>query len=84
MKSKADILYLVTAGVLFGLFLINIFLGKAALLFDTEPILSLGDVGEFLILLAAVVFFVIEVLRLEAQESKAKPKSSNNPKEDIQ
>ncbi len=84
MKSKTDIWYLVSAGVLFGLFLLNIFLGKAALIFDKEPILSLGDVGEFLILLAAVVFFVIEVLRLESQQSEATPKSSGKPEEDIQ
>ncbi len=83
MKSNADIWCLVSTGVLFGLFLLNIFLGKAALLFDMEPILSIGDVGEFLILLAAVVFFVIEVLRLESQESKDKPRSLNKQEEDI-
>ncbi|MDH3673288.1 MAG: hypothetical protein OES46_19350 [Gammaproteobacteria bacterium] len=83
MKNRADIWYLVSAGVLFGLFLLNIFLGKAALLFDMEPILTIGDVGEFVILLAAVICFVIVVLRLESQKSDVKTKSANNAEEDI-
>lgn len=83
MKNGSDIWCLVSAGVLFGLFLLNIFVGKAALLFDMEPILTIGDVGEFLILLAAVICFVIVVLRLESQESDVKTKSANNAEEDI-
>jgi hypothetical protein len=83
MKNRSDTWYLVSAGILFGLFLLNIFLGKAALFFDKEPILELGDVGEFAILLAAVICFVIVVLRLELQESNGKTESANNAKEDI-
>ena len=82
MKKMSDILWLLSAGVLFGLFLLNIFLGKAALSFDMEPILTVGDVGEFLILLAAVICFVIEVLRLESQEADLKTKSANTAEED--
>ena len=83
MKNRADTWCLVSAGVLFGLFLLNIFVGKAALEFDMEPILTIGDVGEFVILLAAVICFVIVVLRRESQESDVKTKSANNAEEDI-
>ena len=82
--KRADAWYLAGAGVLFGLFLLNIFLGKAALVFDTVPNLSVGDIGEFLLLLGAVVFFVIEVLRLEFQESNTKKESVNTAEEDTQ
>ena len=83
MKTRSDIWILVSAGVLFGLFLLNILLGKAALVFDIKPILAVGDVGEFLILLAAVICFVIVVLRLESQESDVKTKPANAAEEDI-
>ena len=83
MKKRFDIWFLVSAGVLFGLFLLNIFLGKAALIFDMKPIVTLGDVGEFLILLAAVVCFVIVVLRMESQQNYLKTKSADNAEEDI-
>ena len=81
MKSS-DIGFLVITGVLFGLFILDILLGKMALVFDTEPILSAGDVGEFLLLLAAVIFFVIEVLRQESQQSNAKTQSTKGTEED--
>ena len=83
MKNRSDTWFLVSAGVLFGLFLLNIFLGKAALIFDMKPIVTLGDVGEFLILLAAVVCFVIVVLRMESQQNYLKTKSADNAEEDI-
>lgn len=83
MKKRSDIWWLVSAVLLFGLFLLNIFLGKAALTFDMEQILTLGDVGEFLVLLAAVICFVIEVLRRESKNSDAITKSANSAEEDI-
>ena len=83
MKTKLDTLFLVSAGILFGLFLLNIFLGKAALVFGMEPVLTVGDVGEFLILLAAVICFMIEVLRLESQKSGDKTTSAIAAEEDI-
>ncbi len=83
MKKRFDIWFLVSAGVLFGLFLLNIFLGKLALMFDMKPILTLGDVGEFLILLAAVICFMIVVLHMESQQTHVKTKSANNAEEDI-
>ena len=82
MRKRFDIWCLVSAGILFGLFLLNIFLGKAALLLDMEPILTVGDVGEFLILLAAVICFIIEVLRLESQKADLKTKSANTAEEE--
>ena len=83
MKSKLDTLFLVSAAILFGLFLLNIFLGKAVLVFGMDPVLTVGDVGEFLILLAAVICFMIEVLRQESQRSDEKPQSANATEEDI-
>jgi len=83
MKKRSDIWYLISAGLLFGVFLLNIFLGKAALVFDTEPIISVGDVGEFLLLLAAVICFVIVVLHREYEESIVKTKPANAAEEDI-
>ena len=83
MKKSSDTWFLASAGILFGLFLLNIILGKAALTFDTEPILSLGDVGEFLILLAAVICFIIVVLHRESKNLDLNTKSANSAEEDI-
>ena len=76
MSTRADFWYLVAAGALFGLFVLDVLLGKAALTYEFEPILKLGDVGEFLVLLAAVIFFMIEVLRRESEEIDLKTKSA--------
>jgi Na+-transporting methylmalonyl-CoA/oxaloacetate decarboxylase gamma subunit len=84
MSTRADFWYLVAAGALFGLFVLDVLLGKAALLYEFEPILKLGDVGEFLTLLAAVIFFIIEVLRRESQETELKTKSANAAEEENQ
>jgi hypothetical protein len=82
MSTRADFWYLVAAGALFGLFVLDVLLGKAALHFEFEPILKLGDVGEFLTLLAAVIFFIIEVLRRESEEIDLKTKSANAAEEE--
>ncbi len=82
MKTKADIWWLSVTGALFGLFLLDVLLGKAALEFGFKPLLKLGDVGEFLVLFAAVVCFVIEVLRRELQESKPKTKAARTAEEE--
>ena len=76
MSTRADFLYLFAAGALFGLFVLDVLLGKAALTYEFEPILKLGDVGEFLVLLAAVILFMIEVLRREAEETEVKTRSA--------
>ena len=84
MNRKLDTWFLAGAGVLFGLFLLNILAGKAALLFETKPIIATGDVGEFLILFAAVIFFVIVILHREAEESISITKSTDEEKEEAQ
>ena len=84
MMKRSDIWYLVTSGTLFGLFLLDILLGKVALINGTKPIVAAGDVGEFLLLLGAVIFFVIEVLRLESHKSDTKKKLVNTAEEDNQ
>lgn len=80
MKKRPHIWFLVTSGVLFGIYLLNIILGKAALLADSEPIFALGDVGEFLALLGAMIFFVIEVLRREARAAAVDEEIANDAK----
>ncbi len=82
MKKGVDIWYLSAAGVFFGLFVLDVLLGKAALSFGFEPILKLGDVGEFLMLLAAVICFMIEALRCEAQQAGSKTKTANTAEEE--
>ena len=82
MSTRADFWYLVAAGELFGLFVLDVLVGKAALHYEFEPMLKLGDVGEFLVLLAAVIFFVIEVLRRESEETDLKTKSANEAEEE--
>ena len=82
MSTRADFWYLAAAGALFGLFVLDVLVGKAALAYEFEPILKLGDVGEFLVLLAAVILFMIEVLRREAEETELKTKSANGAEEE--
>jgi hypothetical protein len=76
MSTRADFWYLVSSGSLFGLFVLDVLVGKVALQNGTEPFMKLGDVGEFLALLAAVILFVIEVLRREAEETELKTRSA--------
>jgi len=83
MKKNLDTLFLAIAGALFALFIMNIFAGKIALTLDEQPIMSLGDVGEFLVLFAAVIFFIIVVLRREIHESGAGTKIVGTEQEDI-
>jgi len=82
MSTRADFWYLVASGTLFGLFVLDVLLGKLALQNGSEPFLKLGDVGEFLVLLAAVILFVIEVLRRESEETDLKTKSANTAEEE--
>jgi hypothetical protein len=82
MRTGADIWYLSAAGVFFGLFVLDVLLGKAALAYGFEPILKLGDVGEFLMLLAAVICFMIEALRCESKQAGSKTKPANTAEEE--
>ena len=82
MKTGADFWFLAVAGALFGIFVLDVLWGKAALFYGFDPILKLGDVGEFLILLSAVIVFMIEVLRRESQVTKLTSKSANEAEEE--
>ena len=58
--------------ILFGVFVLNILLGKAAIAFAWEGLPLLSDVAEFLLLLVAMVIFVVAALQREAaREPKA-------------
>ena len=48
--------------VLFAVFLIDILLGKASVLFGWNIPFLLGDVGEYLVLLFAALFFTVATL----------------------
>jgi hypothetical protein len=82
MKTRFDFWCLTTTGILFGLFVLNVLLGKAALSFGFEPIVQIGDVGEFLVLFAAVIVFVVEVLRREMHEANSKTKAADTAEEE--
>lgn len=82
MSTRADFWFLVAAGALFGLFVLDVLMGKVALAYGFEPIIKLGDVGEFLLLLTAVILFMIEVLRREAEEAELKTRSAIGAEEE--
>ena len=52
----------------FSLFVLNVLLGKASIVFDWQNVPLLGDVPEFLLLLAAVTVFVVAFLQRESAE----------------
>jgi hypothetical protein len=57
---------LLAAGVLFLVLAVNIVVGKIAVLGGATVVPGLGDVGEFLVLFAAVILFMIGCLSREA------------------
>ena len=57
---------LLGAGVLFAVFIVNIVVGKVAVLGGATTVPGLGDIGEFLVLFAAVILFMIGCLAREA------------------
>ena len=54
------------AAVLTLAFAVNIVIGKIAVLGGATVVPGLGDVGEFLVLFAAVVLFIVACLAREA------------------
>ena len=48
-----------------GVFLLDVLVGKASILFDFRAPFLLGDVGEFLLLLVAAGLFTIAILARE-------------------
>ena len=67
MSKKVGHWWLISSGLLFGLYCVNVAMGKIALMLNQKPLFSFGDVGEFVVLFAAVVCFVITVLERESQ-----------------
>jgi hypothetical protein len=57
--------FLIVFFILFGLFTLNILLGKASVQFGWRLPFLLGDVPEFLLLLAAAVFLMLAALMRE-------------------
>ncbi len=57
--------------VLAGLFVLDILLGKASVLFGWQLPFLLGDVGEYLVLLSTALFFTIATLIREHRENNA-------------
>ncbi len=67
---------LIGAGALFAVFAVNIVVGKVAVLGGATTVPGLGDVGEFLVLFAAVVLFIAACLARErAQDQQNKDKA---------
>jgi hypothetical protein len=66
MTQKAGNKWLITSGLLFGLYCLNVAVGKLAIGSGEPPLFSLGDVGEFMVLFAAVLCFVVTMLEREA------------------
>jgi len=59
--------------VFFGLYVLNVLLGKATIVFGWKTY-HLGNIGEFLILLTASVAFIMAALHQEAmRKSNQKP-----------
>ena len=65
--------YLTVFFVLFGLFTLNVLLGKAGIQFGWDVPFLLGDVPEFLLLLVAAVFLMLAALRRERSQSGDSP-----------
>ncbi len=72
MKIKPDNKYLFISAILGLIFIINIIIGKVALLFKFKQPIVIGDVGEFLILFCTVIFFIFGVLICENKVIKSK------------
>ncbi len=65
--------YLAVFFVLFGLFILNVLLGKAVIQFGWDVPFLLGDVAEFLLLLVSAVFLMLAALRRERAQSDDRP-----------
>jgi len=61
--------YLPVFFILFGLFALNVLLGKAGIQFGWDVSFLLGDVPEFLLLLVSAVFLMLAALRRERDKS---------------
>ena len=65
MEDRVGRTTLRAAVLLFGLYVLNILVGKVSILMGADTPVHAGDVVEFLVLFAAVICFVIATLRRE-------------------
>ena len=70
MKNATGNKWLISSGILFGLYCANVIFGKLSLVFEWKPIMKVGDVAEFFILFAAVICLVIVMLQREFNQQK--------------
>ena len=71
---------LVASAIFFGLYFTNVLVGKVSAVMGASEPLSIGDVPEFLTLLAAAICFVIGTL---SKEKQLKVESMGRPREDM-
>ena len=69
---------LIGAGTLFAVFAANIVVGKIAVLGGATTAPGLGDVGEFLVLFAAVALFIAACLARERAKNEDAHDRKNN------
>lgn len=67
---------LMASALFFALYLANVLIGKASALMGASEPMSVGDLPEFLTLLAATICFVIGTL---SKERQAKSDALNRP-----
>ena len=67
---------IIVAIVSFSLYVINMLIGKANIVYGKD-MFHIGDIGEFLIMLAASIAFIVAALFKEA-DYKANLKTNNN------
>ncbi len=68
-KTKKHHTSLVVSGIIFGMYFVNVLIGKINVLYKVG-IPRLGNVGEFLLLTGASTFIIIAALKREASEQK--------------
>jgi len=72
---------LAIAGVLFVGFLVNLVVGKLAIMDGATQAPGLGDVGEFILLFVTVLLFIVGCLEREAVKDRAEQSNSNETEE---
>jgi hypothetical protein len=68
-ETKKHRTSLIVAFVVFGMYFVNVLIGKANVLYKVG-LPRLGNVGEFLLLAGAATFLIIAALEREASEQK--------------
>lgn len=62
--------FFVASALVLGIYATHVLIGKVASLWKFALPLELGDVGEFLLVLGAMVFFVVGMMLREAREQR--------------